>query len=233
KMLGGRMMPARKQFIAVLMVLLLLTGTGWAQVSRGTITGIVTDPTGAVVPGVAITITNIEIGVTNKVKTNESGMYTVPLLEGANYRLSAEKTGFKRYEQTGILVQAGGTARLDFSLSIGQPTQSVLVTGRASLLERETSDTQTTITSREIEDLPLTSFGEQRNPADFMQLAPGVTGRGASGNLQGGALAGYNRAMTTQVSGSVVGSTTLLLDGADVNSRGIAEGDLRGFQIPP
>jgi hypothetical protein len=226
-------MPHPKQFIAVLMVSLLLTGVVRAQVSRGTITGIVTDPTGAVVPGVAITIANIETGVTNKVKTNESGMYTVPLLEGANYRLSAEKTGFKRYEQTGILLQSGGTVRLDFSLSIGQPTQSVLVTGEPSLLERETSDTQTIVTSREIEDLPLTSYGEQRNPAAFMQLAPGVTGRGASGNLQGGALAGYNRAMTTQVSGSVVGSTTLLLDGADVNSRGIAEGDLRGFQIPP
>ena len=171
------MMPPRKQSIGVLTVLLLLTGVVWAQVSRGSITGIVTDPTGAVVPGVAITITNIETGVSNKVTTNESGMYTVPLLEGANYRLSAEKAGFKRYEQTGILVQSGGTARVDFSLTVGQPTQSVLVTGSASLLERETSDTQTIVTSREIEDLPLTSYGEQRNPADFMQLAPGVTGR--------------------------------------------------------
>src|ERR1035438_10311483 len=142
-------MPLCKQSIGVLMVMLLLTAAVWAQVSRGSITGIVTDPTGAVVPGVAVTITNVETGVTNKVKTNESGMYTVPLLEGANYRLSAEKTGFKRYEQTGILVQAGGTARLDFSLSIGQPTQSMLVTGRASLLERDTSDTPNTITHRE------------------------------------------------------------------------------------
>jgi hypothetical protein len=135
-------MPASKQFIAVLMVLLLLTGAVWAQVSRGTITGIVIDPTGAVVPGVAITITNVETGVTNKGKTNESGMYTVPLLEGATYRLSAEKIGFKRYEQTGIVVQVGGTVRIDFSLTLGETTQSVLVTAKASLLERETSDTQ-------------------------------------------------------------------------------------------
>jgi hypothetical protein len=220
-------MPLCKQSIGVLMVLLLLTGAMWAQVSRGTITGIVTDPTGAVVPSVAITITNVETGVTNKVKTNESGMYTVPLLEGANYRLSAEKAGFKRYEQTGTLVQSGDTARIDFSLTLGQPTQSVLVTGSASLLERETSDTQTTITSREIEELPLTSYGEQRNPADFMQLAPGVTARGASGNLQGGAIAGYNRTMTTQVSGSMVGSTSLILDGADVTSPRGDEGDPR------
>src|ERR1035438_7584792 len=224
-------MPARKQLIAVLMVSLLLTGVVWAQVSRGSITGIVTDPTGAVVPGVAVTITNVETGVTNKVKTNESGMYTVPLLEGANYRLSAEKTGFKRYEQTGILVQSGGTARIDFSLSIGQPTQTVLVTGEPSLLERETSDTQTTITSREIEDLPLTSYGEQRNPAAFMQLAPGVTGRGTATPISVD-FASYTRTMTTEVSGSMVGSTSFMLDGADVTS-GSFEGDLRSLQIPP
>ena len=225
-------MPLRKQSIGVLMVSLLLTGAVRAQVSRGTITGIVTDPTGAAVPGVAITVTNIETGVINKVRTNESGMYTVPLLEGANYRLSAEKTGFKRYEQTGILVQSGGTARVDFSLSIGQPTQSVLVTGTASLLERDTSDTQTIVTSREIEELPLTSYGEQRNPADFMQLAPGVTGRGTAAPMNGD-FANYTRTMTTEVSGSMVGSTTLMLDGADVTSGGGFEGDLRSFQVPP
>ena len=226
-------MPARKQFIAVLMLWLFVTVTGLAQVSRGTITGIVTDPTGAVVPGVAITITNIETGVTNKVKTNESGVYTVPLLEGANYRLSAEKAGFKRYEQTGILVQSGGTARIDFALTLGQPTQSVLVTGNASLLERETSDNQTTITSREIEDLPLTAFQEQRSPADFMQLAPGVTGRGTSNPSSCCNFGGYNRTQTTEVSGSMVSSTTLMLDGADVPTFDEYEGELQAFQIPP
>jgi len=224
-------MPLRKQSIGALMVLLLLAGAVWAQVSRGSITGIVTDPTGAVVPGVAIVITNIETGVTNKFKTNESGMYTVPLLEEANYQLSAQKAGFKRYERTGILVQSGGTVRIDFSLSIGQPTQSVLVTGEPSLLERETSDTQTIVTSREIEELPLTSYGEQRNPADFMQLAPGVTGRGTATPISVD-FASYTRTMTTEVSGSMVGSTSFMLDGADVTSGGF-EGDLRSLQIPP
>ncbi|HXW16405.1 MAG TPA: carboxypeptidase regulatory-like domain-containing protein, partial [Terriglobia bacterium] len=221
-------MPHPKRFIAMLILSLLLASAAGAQVSRGTITGIVSDPTGAVVPGVAITITNTETGVVNKLSSNESGVYTVPLLEAATYRLSAEKAGFKKYEQTGILVQVGGTARIDFALSLGEPTQSVLVTGEPSLLERETSDTQTTITSREIEGLPLTSFAEQRSPADFMQLAPGVTGRGASD-----AGPGNNRTMSTAVSGSMVSSTTLILDGADVTSSGGFEGDLRAFQIPP
>jgi hypothetical protein len=221
------MLP-RIQSLAALMVSLLVCCAAWGQVSRGSITGIVTDPSGAVVPGVAVTITNAETGVVNKVTTNESGVYTVPLLEQGNFRLSAEKTGFKKYERTGILVQVGGTTRLDFSMSLGAGNQSVLVTGEASLLERETSDTQTTITSQEMEELPLTSFGEQRSPADFMQLAPGVTGRGTS---DGGPW--KNRTMTTEVSGSMVSSTTLMLDGADITSMAEFEGDLRALQFPP
>ena len=221
-------MPHFKHLNPVLIVLLLLAGAAWAQVSRGTITGIVTDPSGGVVPGVAITITNIGTGVANQVTSNESGVYTVPLLEAANYRLSAEKPGFKKYEQTSILVEVGGTTRLDFSLSLGEFSQSVLVTAGASLLERETSDTQTTVNTPMMEDLPLTSFGEPRSPADFMQLAPGVSGRGTSDGA-----AGNNRTMTTQVSGSMVSSTTLILDGADIPSPWEFEGDLRAFQIPP
>jgi hypothetical protein len=143
-------MPTPEQSIAVLLVLILQASSVWAQMSRGTITGIVTDPTGAVVPRVAITITSIETDVASKVATNQSGVYTVTLLKEANYRLSAEKAGFKKYERTGILVQVGGTTRIDFSLSLGSPAQSVIVTGEPSPLERETSDTQTTVTSREI-----------------------------------------------------------------------------------
>ena len=174
-------MPLRKQSIGVLMVLLLLTGVVWAQVSRGTITGIVTDPSGAAVPGVAITITNIETGVANKVKTNESGMYTVPLLEGANYRLSAEKTGFKRYEQTGILVQSGGTARIDFSLSLGS-AHSVGTGYRNGFAARarhlrHSNHRHQPGNGRS----PPHQLWRATKPADFMQLAPGVTGRGAVG----------------------------------------------------
>jgi hypothetical protein len=217
-----------KQLFVVLMGSLLLAGTAFAQVDRGTITGIVTDQSGAVVPGVAITITNISTGVTNNMVSNGAGVYVAPLLPAAVYKLVAEKEGFKTFTQTNILVRVGDTTRLDVALSLGSKTETVMVTAEAPLLERESSDTGTTVTSREVEDLPLVAEGDQRSPAFFMQLAPGVTGRGSN---DGGP--GNNRTMDTQVSGSMVSSTTLMLDGADIPSQWEFEGDLRGLQIPP
>src|ERR1051326_6316310 len=130
-----------KHALFVLIGLFLLVPPVRAQVSRGTITGIVTDASGAVVPDVAITVTNTGTGVANNVTSNSSGVYTVPLLEPATYRLTAEAKDFKKYQRTNVLVQVGETTRLDFTLSLGSTTQSVEVTGQAPLLKRESSDT--------------------------------------------------------------------------------------------
>src|SRR5438445_13828594 len=96
-----------KHAFTVLMASLLMASAGWAQVSRGTITGIVTDPSGAVVPGVTITITNIATGVANAVASNSSGLYTVHLLSTEPYALDAEKACFKRFVQAVILDHVG------------------------------------------------------------------------------------------------------------------------------
>jgi hypothetical protein len=181
-----------------------------------------------VVPDVAITITNVGTGVSNNVTSNSSGVYNVPLLDPAIYKVSAEKEGFKKYSQTGITLNVGQTVRVDFSLSLGSKTETVEVVATALQVERETSDNGTTITAREEQDLPLTSFGDQRSPTNFMQLAPGVTGEGNNSGGMGG-----NRTYTTAVSGSMVSSTTLMLDGADVTSEGGFEGDLNAFKVPP
>ena len=221
-------MTPLKYLIAVLMAFLLMAGAAGAQVNLGTITGIVTDPTGGVVPGAAITITNTATGVTNKVTTNESGVFTVPLLPPSTYTLVAVKEKFKTFTQSDILVQVGATVRADVSLTLGSKMENVRVTGTALTLARETSDIQTTITGSEMEYLPLTSYAEQRNPAAFMQLAPGVTGKGTTEGAPGD-----NRTMSTQVSGSMVSSTSLILDGADIPTLEGFEGDLRALQVPP
>lgn len=219
---------SRVKQLLIALVALLLAAPAPAQVGGGTITGIVTDSSGGVITDVSITITNEGTGVANRVTTNSAGVYTVPNLAPARYRLAAEKQGFKIHEERSVLVQVGETARLDFALTIGSATETVQVTGQAPLLKRDTSDTGTAVTSQEVEELPLTSFGDQRTPATFIQLAPGTTGHG---NSDGGP--GANRTMTTSVSGSMVSSTTMLLDGADVVSAGAFEGDLRALQIPP
>ncbi|HEX5484080.1 MAG TPA: TonB-dependent receptor, partial [Terriglobia bacterium] len=171
---------------------------------------------------------NTATGVKNNAVTNASGIYTVPLLPAGTYNVIAEKTGFRRYLHSNITVPVGGTIRVDVGMTLGTTTQTVQVTA-VPLLNRSTSDLGTTITSREVEQLPLTSFGDQRTPATFMQLAPGVTGRGPSNNN----FAGQSRTMSTSVSGSAVSSTTLMLDGADIPTANEFEGDLRALQIPP
>ncbi len=217
-----------RQFLLVLLGSLLLTSAAIAQVDRGTITGTVTDQSGAVVPGVAITITNVATGVSNNATTSAAGVYVVPLLPPGKYRLAAEKEGFKKFTQTDIQVTVGDITRADVGLSVGAKTETVTVTAAAPLLDRDSSDSGASVTSREVEDLPLVAEGDQRSPAFFMQLAPGVTGRG---NNDGGE--GTGRVYTTQVSGSMVSSTTLTLDGADVPSQAGFEGELNAFQLPP
>ncbi len=130
--------------------------------------------------------------------------------------------------RSGIVVAVGTTVRVDVQMTLGSKTETFVVTARAPELERETSDTGTTITAREEEDLPLTSFGDQRTPATFMQLAPGVTGEGNSDGGPGG-----GRLYTTSVSGGAVSSTTMSRDGADIPTADGFEGDLRALQIPP
>ena len=200
-----------KQFLLVLLGSLLLTSVALAQVDRGTITGTVTDQSGAVIPDVAITVTNVATGISNNAVTSAAGIYVVPLLPPGTYRLTAEKQGFKKFTQTNILVTVGDTTRADVGMTVGSKTETVTVTGEAPLLEVDTSDTGASVTSREVEDLPLVTEGDQRSPAFFMQLAPGVTGRGNNTGV-----IGTGRVYNTQTSGAMVGSTTLMLDGADI-----------------
>jgi hypothetical protein len=181
-----------------------------------------------VVPEVAIAITHTATGVTSNVTTNSTGVYLVPSLPAGTYSLTATRTGFKKNVQSDIGLRVGDTIRLDIALTIGVETQSVQVTGQAPLLKRETSETGTSITNTQVDELPLTSVGDQRTVANFIQLAPGTTGRG---NSSGGPGAG--RLYTTSVSGSMVSSTSMILDGADITSVGGFEGDLRALQIPP
>jgi Carboxypeptidase regulatory-like domain/TonB dependent receptor-like, beta-barrel len=222
-------MPSFKPLYFALAASMLVAGSAGAQVSRGTITGIVTDPSGAAIPGVAITVIDTATGVTNKVITNRSGNYVVPFLPNGRYSVSAQKTGFKRYVRSNIVLPVGETVRVDIGMALGAVTQSVQVTGVPPLLQSDTSDLGTEVNNQLVTQLPLTSFGDERTPATFIQLLPGTTGRGPSQNN----FAGQSRTMSTSVSGSPVSATSLMLDGADIPTEAGFEGDLRALQIPP
>lgn len=161
---------------ALLAILLSLSFVASAaaqgQAINATIEGTVTDESGAVLPGVTVTLTNTDTGDTRVVVTNESGLYRAPLLRLGAYRVSAELAGFKKYEQTGISLAAGQVAVIEVKLGVGAVTEVVSVTADTPVVDLGKIEQGRTLNAREIKSLPLTS----RNPYNFALLQPGVVG---------------------------------------------------------
>ena len=102
---------------------------------NGTIEGTVKDEQGALLPGVTVTVSNIDTGDQRVVVTNESGLYRAPLLSLGTYRVAAELQGFKKFEQTGVSLRAGQTAVIDVALSVGALAETITVTADAPLVD--------------------------------------------------------------------------------------------------
>src|SRR5512140_1417639 len=108
----------------------LIAGVCLAQ--NAEIVGRITDATGAVVPGVAVTVTNIGTGVQLPLRSNESGYYTATLLQPGNYRIGVEMQGFRQATRSGIRLEVGQVARIDFALTVGDLSEKVQVVGEAT-----------------------------------------------------------------------------------------------------
>jgi carboxypeptidase family protein len=142
------------------------------QAINGTIEGTVADTSGAVLPGVTVTVTNTDTGEVRVVVTNEAGVYRAPLLPLGAYRVSAELQGFRKYEQTGIALSAGQVAVINVALGVGAINEVVSVTAEVPIVDLGRIEQGRTLNEREIKSLPLTS----RNPYNFALLQPGVVG---------------------------------------------------------
>jgi hypothetical protein len=136
----------------------------------GTLDGTVRDSSSAVVPDVRVTLVSIQMGQKREVATSETGYFYFPLLNPGEYRVDAEKSGFKKTTQQATVL-TGRRVTVDFQMELGQVTESVEITGRAPLLETATAAVSRNIERKQIEDLPLLG----RNPLKLMLLAPGVT----------------------------------------------------------
>ncbi|MDO8680255.1 MAG: TonB-dependent receptor [Acidobacteriota bacterium] len=139
---------------------------------NGTIEGTVKDDQGALLPGVTVTVANIDTGEQRSVVTNENGLYRAPLLSLGTYRVVAELQGFKKFEQTGISLRAGQTAVINVTLNVGTISETITVTADSPLVDLAKIEQGRTLTEAEIKTLPLTS----RNPYNFALLQPGVVG---------------------------------------------------------
>jgi hypothetical protein len=137
----------------------------------------VVDPSGAVVPGAQITLTNADTDLRYQTVSTNTGNYTVPSLPSGTYKMTVEANGFSRLEQTNVRVQVAITTRLDVTLQVGQATQQIEVSEQTSLLKTENAEVSTTVSGEKINSLPINfgiGAGAIRNPLSFSQLTPGA-----------------------------------------------------------
>jgi hypothetical protein len=168
------MLPPRR--LAALMLAVLIAGAlplhAQSQAINGSIEGVVRDGTGAVLPGVRVSVTNLDTGQQRSVSTNAAGEYRAVLLSLGAYRVKAELQGFKSVGRTGVTLSAGQTAVVDFALEVGGVSEVVSVTAEAPVTEPGKIDLGRTIGEAEVKNLPLVS----RNPYNFAFLQANVTG---------------------------------------------------------
>ena len=143
-----------------------------AQVLKGQILGTITDPSGAVVPGVKVTITETRTNFVRTENTNDSGNYFFVNLDPGDYRVEAEKTGFSKSLRSGVELLPNTTARVNFELSPGTVTQTIDVSAEAApLLQTDRADTGGKIEQKQLQQMPLLF---NRNYAGLLVLVPGV-----------------------------------------------------------
>src|SRR5437870_5820906 len=141
--------------ILILAVLLAFPDPLRSQVAAGTITGVVKDTTGAVIPGASVTVTEEQTGTAVTVKSQHDGAFLVPNLNPADYRLAAEVAGFKRMVIDGLKVNVGSVLTQDLVMEVGGTTESVQVTGRTSLVETTNGAVGTTVQVSHVMEMPL------------------------------------------------------------------------------
>lgn len=212
-------MKARR--LSVLLVVLLLAGmvrTGpFAQTQFGTITGRVTDGSGAVVTDAKVTLTHSATNARQEVSTNENGLYVLANVSAGAYEITIEKQGFKRTSRK-VEIAVAQRLGLDFSLQLGAVTETVTVTEAAVDVNTVSGDLSKTITPKEVMNLPLPS----RDPYSLIGLAAGAANvRAVVGDARGGTT-GDTSSGGFAVAGQRTSSINYMLDGGDNNSTFIA-----------
>lgn len=153
------------------LALAAMTAAVFAQRDLGTLTGIVSDPTGAVVAGAKITVTEQSTGVRDQVTSDANGVYFRAALKPGTYTIEVEASGFRKAVQKDILLSGGDRIGVNLQLTVGDMTQSVEITAAAPLLQTENTTLGNTMQARTVSELPL---GGQRKFTFLAPLAPGV-----------------------------------------------------------
>jgi len=162
-------MTFRKLFLSILSVFLLCSISAWASIT-GSISGLVTDPTGAVVAGANVVALNVLTNVRSESKTDSQGFYNFPALPIGTYSVEVAVNGFKTYRQSGLVIDANSALRVDVGLELGQTTEAVTVVSEATHVETQSTQGGEVITGERMTTVPLNG----RAYTDLLSLQPGV-----------------------------------------------------------
>jgi len=168
-----------RQFFLAVAVCVVMSVSAFAQASAGTgtISGVVIDPSGAVVPQVEVTVRNVGTNVGRTVTTNEVGRYEVVALQPGSYEIRASKSGFATLLRTGVTLAVGARVAVELAMSISGTVETVTVNANASVVETDKTDVSTVVNLNDMRNLPLNG----RRWDAFVMTTPGATNDGGYG----------------------------------------------------
>ncbi len=203
---------------------LSMSSSLWAQ-TTATILGTVKDQSGAVLPGAEVTATNTETGIARVTAAGARGEFRLAAMTVGSYTVQATMTGFQSRLRSGITLSIGREAVVDFTLSVGNVSEQVTVTGEAPMIETTTATVSGLIDPKQMREIPL-------NARSFIELVPLQAGAVYSESAERSASKGFG--VKVSISGTRYNGNAFLLDGANVNdmagSAGSAAGTLAGVE---
>jgi hypothetical protein len=194
--------------VALILGALLLPVSSRAQLYSGTVTGVVTDPSGATVPGAKVTLVDENKGYSFTATTDSAGRYLVRSVPPGSYKIRVEAKGFQAEQETGVTLDVSQNISIDFAMKVGGASETVEVNAETVHLQTEDATTGQVVNRRFVNDLPLVD----RNFTNLTYLAPGVTETDAPGtkNAQGG--------INFNSNGSRNATADVLIDGASATN---------------
>jgi hypothetical protein len=202
----------RKLHVAARILLALAAcGAVYGQ-GFGTIVGTVTDPSGAVIPGAKVTVTDEATAAARDTKANEQGYYVVPSLRPSNYTVTVDAPGFAASVRKGIQLQADENATVNATVSVQQSTQAIEISAQAAQVNTSTATVSEVVDQRRVVDLPLNG----RNAASLLLVVAGASP--APGNdVDQGNTKTFPATVTVSTNGSRQNQVSFRLDGANNN----------------
>jgi hypothetical protein len=200
--------------VAASIIVVSLGFQAWGQIGTATITGTVTDPTGAAVAGAKVLVVETSMNFESRSETNSEGIFRIQSLQPGTYDVTFEASGFKRLVQRGLLLKVGDVMPVNAALQLGQLTEQVQVSSQGELLETETSSTSTVTEGETLYKMPL----YQRYVLNTLNLNPGMTMNGYAygGSLGGFNVAGQRSTGTTVFEDGVFGNDPIASTGTDI-----------------